>query len=603
MIMMTRRNISRDPVALILFVVFLALIKPSEATTIVGGMITTDTVWKVANSPYIAEQSVLVMNGATLSIEPGVTVRFNPAMALSVSDGSLVARGTESSNITFTANASPPDVATNRWGYVGFWDLARDACFDAEGHYTNGCILEHAVIEYAGGADLQGAVHAEHSAPFVTECSIRGNAIGGIYVDSSPSVLLYGNDITSNSASRYGGGICVMNSHNVAILRNRITGTHTSDDGGGVFIASSDDCIFIGNVVSNNTTYSRGGGISLFGLYGSLCTLSNNEINCNSAPNDRGGGIWAHSAPALLLSCNTIVGNSSLNGGGVCISASAEPLLSGNSISQNAAWNGGGVYFEGSYRADLSGNTITSNSASSKGGGILFSSSNDAHLQANTIGSNLAPAGGGVFLEYSTGVVFDMGSTRPNVITDNGTPQIYNENSYGGSPFPYGSGNVDARNVWWGTTNAAAIQSMIYDFFDNAGKGIVFCEPFFLGWATNDVPINWLQDHGLGTDDTAAMSDQDGDGSANWQEFYAGTDPTNEQSVLMVKTVVPEAVSNTVLTWLSVSNKTYTIESSSSLTTGLWGMVVGGIQGCPPMNTITAQVDSANGTFYRIKVN
>jgi hypothetical protein len=67
----------------------------SFSETIVGGFITTDTTWAASNSPYVASQSVVVMSGAKLTVEPGVEVRFDPDTALSINDGTLIARGTD----------------------------------------------------------------------------------------------------------------------------------------------------------------------------------------------------------------------------------------------------------------------------------------------------------------------------------------------------------------------------------------------------------------------------------------------------------------------------------------------------------------------------
>ncbi|MGA1864570.1 MAG: hypothetical protein ACMUHX_05860 [bacterium] len=45
-----------------------------EGSTNVGGPIVGDITWKLAGSPYIAIAPVLILEGATLTIEPGVTV-------------------------------------------------------------------------------------------------------------------------------------------------------------------------------------------------------------------------------------------------------------------------------------------------------------------------------------------------------------------------------------------------------------------------------------------------------------------------------------------------------------------------------------------------
>jgi hypothetical protein len=52
------------------------VVKVFADTSVPAGPITADTTWTQAGSPYIAAGSVLVMKDVTLTIEPGVEIRF-----------------------------------------------------------------------------------------------------------------------------------------------------------------------------------------------------------------------------------------------------------------------------------------------------------------------------------------------------------------------------------------------------------------------------------------------------------------------------------------------------------------------------------------------
>lgn len=70
-------------------------------------LIRTDTIWSLAGSPYIIGQNIEVQEGAALTIEPGVEVKFDGNYHLKVL-GTLIAKGTADNLITFTSNKAEP---------------------------------------------------------------------------------------------------------------------------------------------------------------------------------------------------------------------------------------------------------------------------------------------------------------------------------------------------------------------------------------------------------------------------------------------------------------------------------------------------------------
>lgn len=122
------------------------------------------------------------------------------------------------------------------------------------------------------------------------------------------------------------------------------------------------------------------------------------------------------------------------------------------------------------------------------------------------------------------------------------------------------------------------------------------------------VPAGWLASHGVTNDTsdnaltTAEVADTDGDGMKNWQEYFAGTEPTNAASKLAF---ISEVVSNNsiaTLQWQGSSKALapYTVQVSTNLSFG-WSNVVTLAVGGDVTRTVTTSAPGSPA-FYRVSV-
>ena len=77
------------------------------AQTTVSGGIFSNTVWSPSGNPFIVTGNTVIFDGVTLTIEPGVIVKFNSGTGLELR-GKLIAIGNATNNITFTSNLASP---------------------------------------------------------------------------------------------------------------------------------------------------------------------------------------------------------------------------------------------------------------------------------------------------------------------------------------------------------------------------------------------------------------------------------------------------------------------------------------------------------------
>ena len=82
-----------------------------------------------------------------------------------------------------------------------------------------------------------------------------------------------------------------------------------------------------------------------------------------------------------------------------------------------------------------------------------------------------------------------------------------------------------------------------------------------------NTPYLWLAGYGLTNFNTDVEADQDLDGLKAWQEYIAGTDPTNAQSRLLISDF-RSSNAGKVLGWNAVSGRVYSVHWATNLMSG-----------------------------------
>ena len=190
------------------------------AETEVSGNITSDTIWTLANSPYVVTGTVQIFQGSKLTIEPGVIVKFNQNTGLNI-DGELYAVGTADNLIVFTSINTSPNKGD--WNGVKFFSNAIGASFN-NSEYMGGNIIKYSKIEYGGKSDYSGNISTSGGGPlFVSDSIIINSAHYGIYIDSTSNSKIIRNHIENNGgASIWSGGITWLACHDITIKQNSI---------------------------------------------------------------------------------------------------------------------------------------------------------------------------------------------------------------------------------------------------------------------------------------------------------------------------------------------------------------------------------------------
>ncbi len=293
-----------------------------------------------------------------------------------------------------------------------------------------------------------------------------------------------------------------------------------------------------------------------------------------------GGGVWSEGWNVVVSNC-VLTGNSAIKGGGVFLGTLHNCVLTDNSADQE----GGGAYF-----GTLNNCTLAGNIARSYAGGAEWSSMNNCIIYYNSAPNGPNCYGGTFKYCCSTPLPADGGNLT-------NAPLFMNTNGWSNLRLQSNSPCINAGD------NASVSGTTDLDGKPHIVGGAVDIGAYEFQSPASQLSYAWLQQYGLPTDGSADFTDPDGDHANNWQEWNCATVPTNALSALRLLT--PQTVgSNLVVTWQSVTNKTYFLERSTSLATNASFLpLASNIAGQTGTTTFTdTNAAPAGPRFYRVGV-
>jgi len=160
----------------------------AASATYIKGDVTQDTVWTLTDSPFVVSKPITVYPNATLTIEPGVEVRFGGNFELIV-NGRLIAAGTQDNMITFTSNKDQPGAGD--WDTIKFMGTEQSTLAYCSVKYAiNGITIANGNVEIKNCeiSDNQNGIRATG----VNQASIHDNTIKS----NAVGILLTGNSIS-----------------------------------------------------------------------------------------------------------------------------------------------------------------------------------------------------------------------------------------------------------------------------------------------------------------------------------------------------------------------------------------------------------------------
>ena len=439
--------------------------------------------------------------------------------------------------------------------------------------------------------------------------------------DAVDAAFVGGTVLVSNGVYRAGGHVVYLSQTNRVAIDKTLTVRSVNGPAITVIEGDLDPSTIMGTnavrcvYMTNNTTLSG------FTVTNGATWLIQCECYDNGAY--RGGGIWCESASATITNCIVTGCYASDLGGGISGGTSWNCVISSNHADLPISGYGGGTESATLNDCELDGNT-----SFAIGGGAYASVLNDCRLFGNfTVGN-----GGGACSSTLNNCTLVNNTAQANgggnaFSTLNNCISYYNScasgtNTYADTldhccttPDPGGYGNITNEPAFIDLAlgnfrlaanspcinsgnNAHAPAGPDLDGHARIKGGTVDIGAYEFQSPTSVISYAWLQRYGFPTDGSADYLDPDGDRMNNWQEWRAGTDPTNAAAFLQLLNPRPDPAGVSI-TWQSGAGVIYFLERGTNLAVSPFPTLQRNIVGAGATTTyIDTTADTNGGPYY-----